>query len=209
MNRQDIIDRSLNSFEIETIDVYKLAEIADFSAEEIEFLNLFSEYLLVKEENNKFINSEKINLEWLDHDNKSYCISLINKKISKTFIENVDYVKIDHDKETSSSCKLYNITFECLKSLLVTSRYKDAKKIRLILLKIEDLVDILSEVKLRIELKTIKIQHNTYVKKIEDLELSYNTLVQQFHTLEEELHDLKEKQKETLCVKIRKFFGRS
>ena len=73
MDRLEIIEKSLKIFENTNVDLFHLAQIANFSNEEVEITKLFSESLT---SDNKFISSEKINLEWLGHDSKNQCISL-------------------------------------------------------------------------------------------------------------------------------------
>lgn len=204
LDRQEIIEKALEIFEDTTKDLYHLAQVANFSDEEIELVRLFSDSL---GKDNKIIDSEKINIDWLGHENNRRCVLLINKKIERNFIENFDFVKTERGR-------LHNISFECLKSLLSSLKNKQSKDLRKSLIRIEQLSDIMDEVKLQIEIKSLKIQNDSYERRIislndlyNNMNDSYNNLVQQFQVAEKEIQSLKEKSKDTFCTKVKKALG--
>lgn len=199
MNRQEIIEKALKVFENTNIELIQLSQIVNLSNEELELTKTFSEFV----SNTQFIPAEKINLEWLGHDNKNQCISLLNKKIIRNFIKDVDFKMT----EPLDNKKMFDISFECLKSLLATSKYKGSKNIRSILLKIEELSQILIEVKLKIELRDLNIHIGIYERRITELNESYTNLIQKLQDMEKEIEELKAKQNENLCKKIRRVFG--
>lgn len=71
LDRQEIIEKALEIFEDTTKDLYHLAQVANFSDEEIELVRLFSDSL---GKDNKIIDSEKINIDWLGHENNRRCL---------------------------------------------------------------------------------------------------------------------------------------
>lgn len=163
MNNQEIIAKAL---EVKEIDHVKLAEIAGFNSEEVEFVKLFWDPAF----NNSWIYiTKQMVVEWLGYKETKDTMSDFKKNLIKNYEENEDYKEVDKNDEIvkkfysdfnpnekiGNRAKFYLVTGECLKGLLMSSNTMRGKLIKKIYIKTEKLVFIMLEV---INKQTIMIQ---------------------------------------------------
>lgn len=173
MNNQEIIKKAL---EVKEIDHVKLAEIAGFNSEEIEFVKLFWDPAF----NNSWIYvTKQMVVEWLGYKENKATMGDFKKNLIKNYEENEDYKEVDKNDEIvkkfrlenfltekiANGTKFYLITGECLKGLLMSSNTMRGKLIKKIYIKTEKLVFIMLEV---INKQTIMFQEQKLLIKEEE-----------------------------------------
>jgi hypothetical protein len=135
MENKEIVKLAIKSqaFAENTLDHVKLAQLAKFTMEEIEFVKLFWDPAF----NNSWIYITKnMVIEWLGYKNSKDTMPDFYKILTKSYEKDIDYKEVKKEDEIitkfysenttneklGNRAKYYAITGECLKTLLMSAQ---------------------------------------------------------------------------------------
>jgi phage anti-repressor protein len=163
METSQVVELAVQStdFQENTLDHVKLAKIAGFNQEEVEFVKLFWDPAF--NDSWIYITKEMV-VEWLGYSNAKDTMRHFYKKLIDNYENNVDFKEVDkndvlviksysenfanekNEEKLGNRAKYYTITGECLKAILMSAQTMRGKVIRKIYIKTEKLVFIMLKV---------------------------------------------------------------
>jgi hypothetical protein len=197
VNKEQVITEAL---EVKELDYIKLAQLARFTDEEIEFVRIFWEPAFNK--NWIYINKELV-VEWMGYTNNKDTMRDFHRKLKNFYEEGIDYKEVSRDHEIvkkaesfysesntnrnnsekpGNRAKFYIITGECLKNLLLSAQTPNGRLVRRIYIKTENLVILMIEVvkaqQLREKDLLLQKKNNLLQEKEEELRIANSKSVE-------------------------------
>lgn len=159
MEVERIVEIAIQSpeFQENTLDHVKLAQLAGFNDEEIEFVKLFWDPTFNK---SWIYLTKELVIDWMGYKDNKSTMSDFYRSLRKNYETDVDYKEVDQnndlvakshpdlnqDAKIGNRAKFYIITGECLKGLLMSTNTMKGKLIKKIYIKTEKLVFVMLEV---------------------------------------------------------------